>query len=164
MQLIKDMFYWPGMSSDTSHFVMKTCSCVQKKRSPKLKKAPLQCTSTNAALELVDLDFLHLDLCRRECEYLLIITYHFSGFTQAYPTANEKYKTAPERLYSEFMLRFGLPDNILYDQGGEFGKELAKLCGFKRIKDNTLLHPNQPKSRRHKPNYYFYIANIARTP
>ena len=28
-------------------------------------------------------------------------------------------KTAAERLYSEFMLRFDLPDNILHDQSGE---------------------------------------------
>ena len=42
------------------------------------------------------------------------------------------------------MLRFGLPDKILHDQGGEFEndlfKELAKLCGVKRIR-TTPYHP-----------------------
>ena len=113
-----------------------------KKRPPKLEKAPLQFISTNALMVLVDLDFLHLDPCGRECQYLLVITDHF---TQAYPTANKKAKTAAERLYSDFMLRFGLPDKILHEQGGEFEnnifKELAKLCGVKRIRPT----PHTPK-------------------
>ena len=49
-----------------------------------------------------------------------------SGFTQAYPTANKKAKTAAERLYSDFMLRFGFPGKISHDQGGEFEKDLFK--------------------------------------
>ena len=42
------------------------------------------------------------------------------------------------------MLRFGLPDKILHDQGGEFEndlfKKVAKLCGVKRIR-TTPYHP-----------------------
>ena len=95
--------------------------------------------STNAHRELVGLDFLHLDPLKGGCEYLLVITDHFSGFIQAYPTDIKKAKTAAERLYSDFMLRFGLPDKILHNQGGklfknDIFKELAKLCGVKRIR------------------------------
>ena len=79
-----------------------------------------------------------MDPCGGGYEYLLVITDHFTGFTQGYPTANKKAKTAAERLYSDFLLRFGLPDKILHDQGGEFEndlfKEVAKLCGVKRIR------------------------------
>ena len=109
MQLIKNRFYWPGMSSDISHFITKACSCLKKKRPPKLEKAPLQCISTNLPMKLVGLDFIHLDPCGGGYEYLLVITDHHSRFTQAYPTANKKAKTARERLYSDFMIRFGLP-------------------------------------------------------
>ena len=124
------------MGSDIFHFITKACSCVKKKIPSKLEKAPLQYISTNAPTELVGLDFLHLDPCVGGYEYLLVITDHFTGFTQAYPTANKKAKTAAEKLYCDFMLKSGLPDKILRDQGGEFEndlfKELAKLCGVKR--------------------------------
>ena len=137
MQLIKDRFYWFGMSSDISHFITKSCSCI-KKRPPKLEKAQLQCISTNASMELVGLDFFYLDPCGEGCEYLLVITDHFLGFTQAYPTTKTKAKIGTERLYSDFMLRFGLPGKVLHDQSGEFKndlfKELAKLCRVKRIR------------------------------
>ena len=83
-----------------------------------------------------------MDPCGGGCEYLLVITDHFTGFTQAYPTANKKAKTVTERLYSDFMLRFGLPDKILHDQGGEFEndlfKKVAKLCGVRRIRTKPM--------------------------
>ena len=93
-------------------------------------------------MELVGLDFLHLDLHLD----------HYTGFTQAYPTASKKAKTATERLYSDFMLRFGLPDKILHDQGGEFEndlfKELVKLCGVKRIRTTPYYPQNNGKVYR----------------
>ena len=95
-------------------------------------------------MELVGLESLHLDPCGGGYEYLLVITDHLTGFTQAYPTANEKDKTAAEISYSDFMLSFGLAEKILYDQAGEFEndlfKELGKLFGVKR-KGATLCHP-----------------------
>ena len=112
MQLIKDRFYWPVIGSDISHFITKACSCL-KKRPSKIEKAPLQCISPNAPIELVGLDVLHLDPCGGGYEYLLIITDHFTGFTQAYPAANKRAKTAREKLCSDFMHRFSLPDKIL---------------------------------------------------
>ena len=95
-------------------------------------------------MELSGLDFLHLDPCRKGCEYLLVITDNVLGFTQAFPTINKKAKTVAEKLYSDFMLRFGLPDKILNDQGREFEndifKKLTKLCGIKGIR-TTPYHP-----------------------
>ena len=136
--------YWPGISSDISHVITKACSCVKKKRSHNLEKAPLQCISTNVPMELVSLEFLHLDPCGRGYEYLLVITDHLTGFTQAYPTANKNAKTTAEISYSDFMFSFGLAEKMLYDQAGEFendlSKELGKLCGVKR-KGATLCHP-----------------------
>ena len=115
------------------------------KKQPKLEKAPIQSISANAPMELLGLDFLHFDPCGGWCKYLLVKTDHFQSLRrQVYPTANKKAKTAAERLYSDFMLRFGLPDEISHDQGGEFEndlfKEIAKLCGVKRIR-KTKYHP-----------------------
>ena len=141
MQPIEGRFYWSGIPSDNSHFITKACSCVKKKRPPKPEKVPLKCISTNAPIEIFGLDFLHLDPCQGR--YFLLITDHFSGFTQAYPAANKKAKTAAEILYYDFMLRFGLPEKILHDQfrGFEYNifKKLAQLD-----KNNTIPPPTPP--------------------
>ena len=37
----------------------------------------------NRQFTVVGLDFVHLDPCGGGCEYLLVISNHFSGFTKA---------------------------------------------------------------------------------
>ena len=83
-------------------------------------------------MELAGFDFLHLYPCMGWYEQLLVITDHFQGLhRQVYPTANKNGKTAAERLYSDFMLRFGLHDKISHDQGEEFENDLFKeLANF----------------------------------
>ena len=41
--------------------------------------------------------------------WLPLLTDHFSKFVQVYPTTNKSAKTAADRLYNDFMLRYGLP-------------------------------------------------------
>ena len=143
MQPIEGRFYWSGIRSDNFHFITKACSCVKKKRPPKLEKVPLKCISTNAPIEIFGLDFLHLDPCQGK--YFLLITDHFSGFTQAYPAANKKAKTAAEILYYDFMLRFGLPEKILHDQFREFENNIFKKLA-KLDKNNTIPSPTPPST------------------
>lgn len=142
-QLAKERFFWPGMEKDIQHFVTRICQCVKQKRPNKIVEAPLQSTSSAAPMELIGIDFLHLDKSSGY-EYLLVITDNFSRFTQVYPTRNKAAKTAAEKLYNDFILRFGIPGQTLHDQGKEFDnqlfKHLAQLCGVKRLR-TTPYHP-----------------------
>ena len=65
------------------------------------------------------------------------------------------------------MLRFGLPDKILHEQGGEFEnnifKELAKLCGIKRIR--TTPHTPKPTEKwSTRTTLLFLCCKHYRTP
>lgn len=127
------------MVYDVAHFISKACSCVKKKRPSKLDVAPFQCIITSAPMELICLDFLHLDQGGRDCRYLQVVTAHFSGFTQGHPTINKKGKTTAECLSNDFKLRYGMPSKVLHNQGGEFENDL-----FKTLRPPTPPPPLSP--------------------
>jgi len=143
-ELIKERFYWPRMDNDIKHFITRVCPCVKKKKLSKTLEAPMKSISSTAPMELIQFDFLHLDTCSGGYQYLLVITDNFSRFVQAYPTRNKEAKTAAERLYNDFILRFGIPGKFLHDQGKEFDNKLfkclAKLCNIQRLRTSPY-HP-----------------------
>ena len=84
------------------------------------------------------MDFIHLDKSSGSYQYLLVVTGHFSKFTQVYTTRNKEGKTAAERFYNDFTIKFGLPGKMLHHQRREFDsspfKYLAQFCNIKRIR------------------------------
>ena len=55
-----------------------------------------------------------------EIEYILVIIDHFTRYAQAYLTKNKASKTVAEKLFNNFVLHFGFPARIYYNQGREF--------------------------------------------
>jgi hypothetical protein len=61
VELARERFFWPHMQRNITHFVTKECSCVKQRAPAKKTRAPLQNITTYAPLELVSMDFLHLE-------------------------------------------------------------------------------------------------------
>ena len=101
-------FYWPFMQSDVEDHINKSCrSLLQQKPNerPRAELEPLQSTSP---LELVSLDFLHLEQSSGGFEYILILVDHFTRYAVCYATRNKSGKTAAKRLFDDFVLKYGL--------------------------------------------------------
>ena len=142
--LAKQRVHWPGMLLDIEEFVRERCPCIARKKPSVKQYAPMQSIVTSAPLELLAIDYVHLENSSAGHEYILVITDHFTRYTQAYPTKNKSSVTAAKHLYDDFIFRFGAPTKLLSDQGREFDnnlfKEVEKLAGIKKIR-TTPYHP-----------------------
>ena len=114
--------------------------------------------TSSSPLQLVGIDFQHLDPCSGGYEYLLVITDHFTRFVQVYETTNRSARTTAEKLYNDFMMRYGIPEKLLSDRGTEFENELfqrlSKLRGIKKNTHYPIPSTNQWASGTNESNYH----------
>ena len=84
--------------------------------------------------QLVHLDFTSFETTTDlnespKVEHVLVIVDHFTRYTRAYVTKDQKAWTAAKILYEWFISIFGAPERILMDQGKAFTSEVVEqLC------------------------------------
>ena len=141
--LVKERFFWPGMSKDIEQWLANCGRCVRRK-SPTNTRAPLCNITTSEPLELVCIDYLLLDKCKGGFEYVLVITDHFTKYSIAVPTRNQTAKTTAEALFRNFIIHYGIPQKFHSDQGANFEskviRELYDLLNISKSR-TTPYHP-----------------------
>jgi hypothetical protein len=101
-QLARQRVYWPWMQADIEQYTQRRCRCLIQRR-PRVKPvAPLQSIHSATPMELVTIDFLHLEKSSGGHEYILLIVDHFTRFAQGYATKNNSGKTSLQRFHLAF--------------------------------------------------------------
>ena len=142
LELLRDRYFWPGMTKEASDYVAHCERCIRRKIPP--NRAPLINISSSFPLELVCIDYLSLEFCNGGIEDILVVTDHFTKYAQAYPTKGQQATTVAKVLYDNFFMHYGFPAKLHSDQGRQFeGKVIAALCDLAGI-EKTRTSPYHP--------------------
>ena len=74
------------MTRDITNYVKRKCRCIADKRPNVAERAKLMPIESSYPFEVVAIDFIHLDKCKGNFEYVLVVTDLFTKFVQMYAT------------------------------------------------------------------------------
>ena len=146
LSLLQDRFWWPGMVTECREAVKDCARCIQ--ATAPFESAKLCPILVTHPMELVHVDVVHIEKkpadARPGTSRVLVITDHFTRFTQAYIVPDERASTIAKVLWKEFFSVFGAPARLISDQGRAFESELiAQLCatlGVEKVRTSPY-HP-----------------------
>ena len=139
--LISDQFWWPGIYEDVNRAVQNCRLC--QLYGGREEKAPMVPMMVTTPLQLIHLNFTLFETTMNlneslKVKHVLVIVDHFTRYTRAYVTKDQKVLTATKTLYEGFISIFGAPERILMDQGKAFTSEVVEqLCSQFRIRQST---------------------------
>ena len=158
LSLMKERFWWPGMSLALLRAVANCGRCIQYEAKDQLPlMQPIICTEP---MELVHIDYVGMEVTvatdkKPVVKNVLVVVNHFTHYVQAFMTKNHMARTTARVLYNNYFSIFGFPQCLMSDQGTEFcGKVIVAMCsllGVEKIRTTPYnLQTNGSAKRVHQ--------------
>ena len=147
LSLMKEQFWWPGMSQALLKAVANCWRCIQYEAKGQLP--PMQPIICTEPMELVQIDYVRMEVTvatdkKPVVLNVLVVVDHFTRYVQAFVTKNHTARTTAQVLYNNYFSVFGFPQRLMSDQGMEFcGKVIMAMCSLLRVENirTTPYHP-----------------------
>lgn len=137
--------YWVGWSADVKRFCRRCARCCQYHRGPPPRQGPLQPILCGEPWEWISVDITGPHpRSRRGHIFILTMMDNFSKFEEAVVLSNQEASTVAKALVETVVVRYGVPPQILSDQGTNFDgivfKEMCRLLDIDKL-HTTSYHP-----------------------
>ena len=144
---IRTRFYWPFMSSDVDVHC-STCSvCSARKPPTPHPRAPMSLDRASYPMQRVAIDLLGpLPTTAAGNRYIAVVVDYFTKWTEAFPLPDIRTTTVASAFVDGFVCRYGVPDVLHSDQGGQFTSTLfVSICQLLDL-GKTRTTPYRPQS------------------
>jgi hypothetical protein len=143
---IRKKYEGPNMKRDIENYVKKCKSCQINKTLGPRHRAPMEITITaRKSFERCALDIVGpTDVTNKGNRYILTFQDDLTKFMAAIPNATQDAETVAREFVQNIVLKYGIPEVILTDQGANFLSDLfANVCKLLEIKktQTTAFHP-----------------------
>lgn len=142
---IKRRYFWPKLEKDVIDFVNRCDKCKRQKHFKYIKE-PMVITDTGySAFDRIYLDLVGpLSKDSDNYKYILTLQCDLSKYVEAYPLRNKDTFSVATAFINNFVLRYGIPRNIISDRGTEFisnvMKEMCKILKINQISSMAYHH------------------------
>ena len=140
-------WHWPGLFSHVRQYVRSCPACQIGKKSGTRQPGSRHRLYAGRPWQRVAADLAGpLDKTSRGNQWILVVTDHFTRWSDAFPLPDAKAETVAQTLESRIFSSFGVPEVLHTDQGAQFEGELMhELCALWGV-DKTRTAPYRPQA------------------
>lgn len=128
---VKELYYWPKMSSDIQRYI-RGCKVCQSQKMPNTARMGLMGKEkiVKWPFHIVALDLIGpLPPSRNGNKWILVVSDWFSKFSLLFPLRSSKAHFIEKHLENDVFLMFGTPQYLICDNGVQFsGRTFKELC------------------------------------
>ena len=118
---VKELFHWHHLRRDVFLYVSTCAVCSVSKKACRKPVGPLQSYHASMPLERVHIDVLGPFVeSRRGNKLILVLVDQFTKWVECYPIPDQTAEVVCRELITNFISRFGVPQQIHSDQGRNF--------------------------------------------
>lgn len=143
---ISQKYYWPGMFRDVARYVKSCEVCQRHKVEQRMPAGKMGFRTVEKPWSVVTTDILGpYPISKKRNRYIVIFQDNFTKWIEAKPVRVATTKTVLEAFHELVILRWGVPEILLSDNGPQYVSQLMKaICETYNIKlVNTPLYTPQ---------------------